>query len=210
MNDFFDYILKQPETSEDILGLQYGIVATSEDPLGLGRIQVYDQAKGGQYKSDWLFRALPFTSFTPPVPTKDDLVVFGYINGDPHQGCYVGVVVNNNNKPVGASKDFTIVLGGAKVVIEGATGRVKVETSADVSIVSSGGNVKVEGTNVTIKGANLTLEGTTEVTLKAPSVKFQATAIDFGSPSTLGTSGKQVATLGAIDSDGDTLVSKGW
>jgi uncharacterized protein (DUF2345 family) len=112
-------------------------------------------------------------------------------------------VVNNRNKPVGSNKDFTIVLGGAKVVIEGNGGKVNIETSSDISLLSTGGAVTVKGTNVTI-------EGTTQLKLKSPNVSFEAANIDFGSPSSLGTTAKQVVTLGAIDSRGDTIVSKGW
>ena len=192
--DIFDHIIKANTESSDIHGLQYGIVADTRDPLGLQRVQVYDQTKGGQYKSDWLIRGLPFTSFSPPVPKLGELVIFGYILGDPHHGCYLGLVVNNNNKPVGSDNDFTITLGSAKVVIEATTGNVTVTT---------GGNVAVKGTQVTI-------EATTNLVLKSPTVTYQAGSIDMGNPSNLLMSGKAIATIGAVDSRGDTLVTKGY
>lgn len=192
--DIFDHIIRANTESSDINGLQYGIVADVRDPLGLQRVQVYDQSKGGQYKSDWLMRGLPFTSFSPPIPKLNDLVIFGYIMGDPHHGCYLGLVVNNVNKPVGADSDFTISLGGAKVTIEAKTG--------DVTVTTSG--------NVSVKGAKVTLEATDTLTIKSPTVTYQSTSVNMGNPSSFTVSGKDVTTVGAVDNRGDILTSKGY
>ena len=192
--DIFDHIIRANTESSDVPGLQYGIVADIRDPLGLQRVQVYDQTKGGQYKSDWMMRGLPFTSFSPPVPKLGDLVIFGYIMGDPHHGCYLGLVVNNVNRPVGADSDLTIVLGGAKVTIEASNGNVSVTTNG----------------NVVVKGAKVTIEATDSLTIKAPTVSYQAGNISMGNPGSLTVAGKDLATVGAVDNRGDTLVSKGY
>lgn len=192
--DIFDHIIRANTESSDVPGLQYGIVADIRDPLGLQRVQVYDQTKGGQYKSDWLMRGLPFTSFSPPVPKLGELVIFGYIMGDPHHGCYLGLVVNNNNKPVGADSDLTIVLGGAKVSIEASSGNVTVTTSG----------------NVAVKGAQITIEATDNLIFKSPTVSYQAGNIDMGNPGSLVVAGKSITTVGAVDNRGDTLISKGY
>lgn len=169
--DLFDYIIRVNAESSESAGVQYGIVADVNDPLNLQRVQVYDQAKGGKFKSDWLMRGLPYTGFSPPVPKLGDLVVFGYIGNDPHLGCYFGLIVNLENKPVGSDTDLTIALGGTEVAIK-IDGSVKVRARGPVSIDSE-----------------------TEIALTAPSVTI---------------AGKQVATVGATDSRGDTLVTKGW
>ena len=192
--DIFDHIIRANTESSDVPGLQYGIVADIRDPLGLQRVQVYDQTKGGQYKSDWMMRGLPFTSFSPPVPKLGDLVIFGYIMGDPHHGCYLGLVDNNVNRPVGADSDLTIVLGGAKVTIEASNGNVSVTTNG----------------NVVVKGAKVTIEATDSLTIKAPTVSYQAGNISMGNPGSLTVAGKDLATVGAVDNRGDTLVSKGY
>lgn len=192
--DIFDHIIKANTESSDIDGMQYGIVADVKDPLGLQRVQVYDQSKGGKYKSDWLMRGLPFTSFSPPIPKLGDLVIFGYIMGDPHHGCYLGLVVNNNNKPVGSDDDFTIVLGGAKVSIEAVNGNVTVTTSG----------------NVTVKGVKVSIEATDTLTIKSPKVTYEAVDINMGNPSSFVVASKPITTLGAVDNKGDILVSKGY
>lgn len=194
MIELFDHIIRANTESSDIQGIMYGIVADVDDPLKLQRVQVYDQTKGGIYKSDWMLRGLPFTSFSPPVPRLGDLVIFGYIMGDPHQGCYLGVVVNNVNKPVGDDKDFTIVLGGATVSIRHTTGDVSVTTTGSVSV----------------KGARVTIDSEGDLTFKASAIKYQAPEIDFGNPDRAVIAGKSVVTLGGKDNAGNTIISKGW
>ena len=194
MMDLFDQIIKANTESSDVPGILYGIVADVSDPLKLQRVQVYDQAKGGIYKSDWMMRGLPFTQFSPPVPKVGDLVIFGYIMGDPHQGCYLGLVVNNVNKPVGGDKDFTIVLGGAKVVIEASSGNVTVTTSG----------------NVAVKGANISIEATNSLTIKSPAVTYDSATISMGNPGSLTVAGKAITTVGAMDTRGDSLTTKGY
>jgi hypothetical protein len=198
--EMFDGILAGSKPTGDLLGIQYGLVADTKDPLGLQRIQVYDQAKGGKHKSDWLIRGLPFTSFSPPVPKVGDLVVFGYILGDPHHGCYFGCAVNNVNRPVGSEDDFTIVLGGVTVSL----------TTQGIVGIKGAKEVNIESTKVTVKTTgDLSLEAK-DLTIKADTVKFTCPDTDFGAASSLKVSGKQIATVGAPDGRGDVLTDKGW
>ncbi len=191
--DFFDAILaSNNKAAVDTLGIQYGIVADIADPLKLQRVQVYDQAKGGNFKSDWLIRGLPFTSFTPPVPKVGDLVIFGYILGDPHHGCYLGCAVNQNNKPVGAEDDITVVLGSTTIK------------------VTLSGNVTVSGAkSVEVKATKVTIDSSEELTLKTPKLTIESPNIDV-TTSSYKVAGKQIATVSAVDSRGDSLTSKGW
>jgi phage baseplate assembly protein gpV len=194
--ELFDRIIKANVETGDILGIQYGIVAAVDDPLGLQRIQVYDQAKGGIHKSDWLIRGLAHTQLSPPIPKLGEMVIFGYIMGDPHHGCYLGMIVNQNNKPVGADDDLTVWLGTAKVSIVAATG--------DITIITEG------KLTATVKGETITIEATEELILKSPKVTYDSPTIDMGTPTSVKISGKQVTTIDAVDSRGDTLTSKGW
>lgn len=166
----FDSLLKANTESSGLSGLQYGIVASTDDPLNLQRVQVYDQAKGGQYKSDWLMRGLPFGNFSPPMPAAGELVVFGYIDDNPHKGCYLGLIVNNQNKPVGPDSDLTLLLGGTRIA------------------------VKLDGTVV--------IEAQGKVSITAPEIAFSTQLATIG--------GKDIATVGAVDSAGHTLVQRGW
>lgn len=185
MSSIFDAILAANKPTGTIDTWQYGIVAKNTDPLKLGRVQVYDQAKGGKHLSDWLMRALPFSSFTPPVPKAGDLVLFGYINGDPHTGCYSGVVVNNVNPAVGSDQDITVVLGNTKVTIT-KDNKVNVTGAAEVNISST----------------KVTLTTTQELTITTPVLTINSSNAKLN--------GKDLTTIGAMDTRGDTLVTKGY
>ena len=219
--ELFDQIIANSNRNDgDIQGLQYGIVADVRDPLKLQRVQVYDQAKGGQYKSDWLLRCLPFTSYSPPIPAVGDLVIFGYISGNPHNGCYLGLGVNQNNSPVGADPDLTIVLGSTKLSIAAATGHVSVSTDGNISVLTEGnltaqvkGNVSVsskgkltaesEGEmNLSTSGADITIKSGGKLRLVASEVSIEAGKATIG--------GKDIAVVGARDNTGDIIVDKGY
>lgn len=139
-----------------VQGIQYGIVASVDDPLGLGRIQCLDAAKGGKSLTDWLHRVLPFPGYSAPLPQPGQTVLIGYIDGDPHQGIYWGVLQNLVNPVINQGDNLVITVGS-----------VTLQISPDGSV---------------------DLSGVDRVTIN----------------------GKQVTTLGAKDSDGDTLVQKGW
>lgn len=204
--DIFDAILAANKPTGTIDTWQYGIVAKNNDPLKLGRLQVYDQAKGGKHLSDWLMRALPFTSFTPPVPKPGDLVLFGYINGDPHTGCYSGVVVNNVNPSVGGDEDITVVLGDTVVSIT-KDGKVNVTGATEVNVSS---------TKVTLTATDTITINTPVLNINSPTFSLVSTTLSMSgsglsvSPGTLKVSGKDIATVGASDTRGDTLVTKGY
>lgn len=183
MMTLFENISQANKDDGLLQGLQWGIVADNDDPLKLQRLQVYDAAKGGGFKSDWLIRALPFTSYSPPVPKVGDLVAFGYIGGNPHYGVYVGVAVNQNNKPVGGDRDLTIVLGSTSVSL----------SSQGAAVVKGATFVTVEATNITLKG-NTIIDGSLSIT-NASTAQIQ---------------GKQIATVGAGDTAGHTIINKGW
>lgn len=206
--EIWDHIVEAGKPSGDILGIQYGIVADNQDPLKLQRVQVYDQAKGGKHKSDWLIRGLPFTSFSPPVPKIGDLVSFGYIMGNPHHGCYIGCAVNNVNRPVGADDSITVVLGGVKVSID-PVGNVRVSGAKLIEIKDTQ-EVNIATTKLVVKTTgDLSLEGK-DIKIKGETITYDVPDINFGAPSSAKISGKQVVTLTGVDTRGDTMVDRGW
>lgn len=196
----FDHLIDAGKPTGDLLGIQYGIVADNVDPLKLQRVQVYDQAKGGRHRSDWLMRGLPFTSFSPPVPKIGDLVIFGYIMGDPHHGCYLGCVVNNVNRPVGADTDLTVVLGVVTVSLD-TKGIVNIKGAKEVNVESVKVTVKTTGA--------LSLEADA-LTIKANTVTYDCPSINLGNPTSAKIAGKNLLTEGAVDTRGDTVNIKGW
>lgn len=198
--EFFEQIIAANRPTGEMLGLQWGIVASTDDPLGLQRVQVYDQAKGGQHRSDWLIRGLPFTQFSPPIPKVGELVVFGYIAGNPHHGCYLGLAVNQNNKPVGADSDLTVVLGDVKL---------SVTIGGDVTLTGAN-SVMVDCQSLTAKASTATVESTGNMTLKAQQLTIDSPQVTFSNTSSLSVGGQQIATIGAVDTQGHTLTTKGW
>lgn len=214
--DLFADLVRANMPTGTIDGISFGLVANVTDPLKLQRLQVYDMTKGGQHTSDWLFRLLPYTSYSPPVPQLNDLVVVGYIDGNPHKGCYLGVVVNNKNKPVGSDSDLTLILGNAKIelLIDGtmiATGlksatveaRERVSVRAGTEAVLEAPQVTVKATNsATIEAPQLALKASGQLTLESATIALQTTNAKVA--------GKDITAVGGRDSRGDTIVDKGY
>ncbi len=171
MDLFADLIKANQDLQGRVQGISYGIVATTEDPMGLGRIQCLDAAKGGKSTTDWLFRVLPFSGFSPPLPIVGDTILMGFIDGNPHQGIYFGSLQNIRNPAVNSGADLVFIIG-----------ETKVQVTPDGQVVIS---------------------GATKVQIKSLQVEFlEATSVTIN--------GSQVATVGAMDTDGESLVTKGW
>lgn len=208
MQNLFDDLIAANRPSGLIQGLSFALVAAVDDPLGIQRVQVLDTSKGGIHKTDWLFRALPFTQYSPPVPRVNDLVVIGYINGNPHQGCYLGVVVNNNNKPVGGNSDLTVFLGGAKITLDASGNlnalglqQVRLECAKDIEATAAG--------KATLTAPMVLIKSSTQITIDSPQITVAASQIALNATS-VKINGKDVAVVGGKDSRNDTIVDKGY
>lgn len=98
------------------LGLLAGPVTDNDDPSGQGRVKVALPGKGGYSETDWLFRVVPFSGLSTPVPLVGDTVLVGYLDGDSHKGIYLGSVQNVLNPAAGA-KELHITLGDMEISI---------------------------------------------------------------------------------------------
>jgi hypothetical protein len=125
-----------------IQGCQYAIVSDNQDPLGLGRVQAYEPAKGAKSSTDWLFRILPMYGLTPPVPRVGDTVLIGYVDADPHKGVYWGLVVNAVNPPVGQANNLTVNIGTTLIAI---TPDGQIDISGVTSVAINGKQVATLG-----------------------------------------------------------------
>jgi hypothetical protein len=152
----FDSITKaNAGLSGRVQGIEYGIVNNIDDPLAVGRVQCLDTSKG-KSSTDWLVRLMPFNFLSPPLPRVGDVVLIAYINGDPHNGLYLGVVQNTLNYPQGDGNNLILDIGSTRVSFEPS------------------GAIAVTGVNsVTING-------------------------------------KEVLTIGSVDTRGDANNTKGW
>lgn len=193
MRLFEDLVRAQAATGR-INGISLGIVSRTDDPEKLQRVQVRDMSKGGESESDWLYRLLPYNQYTPPIPLVGDLVVLGYIDGNPHQGVYLGVIHNSKNTPLGELPDFDMAIGGVSLTLTKA-GKLTARGLTAIDIECTG------AAKVQAGGA---------ITLKAPSITLDSPSINFTGSSDVSINGKQIATVGAPDNRGDVITSRGW
>jgi hypothetical protein len=78
-------------------GLQFAIVTNCEDPLKLRRIKATTESKGGLTETDWLMpiKVLPY--YDPPIPPVGSSIIIGFLDGNPHDGVYLGSTINRTN-----------------------------------------------------------------------------------------------------------------
>lgn len=162
--------------TQDLLGRAYGVqlavVADTQDPLKLGQIRVMMPSKGGKTISDWLQRLMPWYGLSVPDLSVGDTVVVAFIDGNPHQGVYLGVLQNIVN-PAYDGDRLLYNIGGSQLSLDNQGTLSFVTDSCQMTITRQG-------------------------------------AVEFSGVTSFKINGKQVATLGAKDSDGDSLVTKGW
>jgi hypothetical protein len=68
------------------LGFQHGRVTSVDDPQEMGRVKARLFGMQANEESDWLEPLWPGS--IEAVPRVDEPVFVGFIQGDPHQGCY--------------------------------------------------------------------------------------------------------------------------
>lgn len=179
MEDIFKAIYagaKAAQSTQDVQGRVYGIqlavVADVTDPLELGRIKVLLPSKGAKTLTDWLTRLMPWHGVSAPILTKGDTVVIAFVDGDPHQGVYLGVLQNLINPTYGIDR-WVYTTAKAQLSID-SSGTMAYTTGSTRMEVTEQGSVSFTGVN------SFTING------------------------------KEVAVIGARDSDGDVLVDRGY
>ena len=120
------------ELADRALGLSLAIVADTNDPMLLGRIQVSLPEKAGRYQSDWLYRLVPWSGSSPQVPQVGETVVIGFLDGNKHKGVYLGILQNLLN-PASANDVWTATFAGANITID-AQGAIAITGATSVTI----------------------------------------------------------------------------
>lgn len=69
------------------------------DPTGLRRLKASPDAKVGSTEGDFLMRVLPCPYWDPPMPQPRASVAMGFFGGNPHDGAFSGIMVNQQNPP---------------------------------------------------------------------------------------------------------------
>lgn len=93
------------ELTNRVYGLQIGVVTDNQDPLNLRRIKVAPQSKGGVATSEWLGHCNPDPGRDAPIPLIGSTVYYQFLDGDPHDGVWIGVTHNDTNPPDSLQSD---------------------------------------------------------------------------------------------------------
>jgi hypothetical protein len=213
--------------------IEPAIVMAIDDPLNRRRVRV-TLAKSPETMTDWLDRLIVSPSDDPPLPQLGQTVVVAFYSGDGHHGCYFGALTNDRNVE---QKTTTPALDSARVVpgdlLENVEGESKSVIRKDL-IFDVGQTVLIKnaaGASLTLTEAgvaivedawgNRIILGGASGGMGLPSdviAEFQASmTIDLNNHSlsivdanNVSINGKQVATIGATDSRGDNLTTRGW
>jgi phage baseplate assembly protein gpV len=140
------------------LGLIYGIVTDRDDPDDYGRVRCTTAALGGNGVTDWLIRMVPMAGISTPVPPVGAVVPILYVEGNPHQGVYLGVITNDLN-PAQDKDALHVTVGDVGIV---ATERLVTVSLADTSLELSKTAITMKATDVTINGSKVMVVGGTD------------------------------------------------
>ncbi len=184
------------ELTNRIYGLQIGIVTDNRDPLNQRRIKVSPQSKAGLAPSDWLSHCNPAPAMDAPIPAVGSTVYFQFLDGDPHDGVWLGVTHNDTNPPDPTQSD---PVNDCAVEVPGNDRRTVVgdsthQTTGDrTDEIDKGHTIKVEENftlttqvgEISITSANnqVTIKGLTQVRLEDGSggyIVMSGGALRFG------------------------------
>lgn len=203
------------------MSVKFCITTGIVDPLDLRRIRVTTAEKGGATQTDWMMRILPCPYWDPPMPTIGMSVAAESFDGNPHDAAYLGPVVNNTN-PIFSKKDpflddwryipghSTLEVGQGADYSFGDTYKTEVR-SGDWTITVSSGRCLIEGPSASIEIDNgqIRLNATQSIAMIAP----QGITLNGSLMNVAGgrwsIDGREIAVIGAVDTDSDALVTSG-
>ena len=170
------------------------VVTNNSDPEDLRRIKVTVASKGGQTEvAGWLWRLTPDPYSDPPVPRVGQTVAVMFFDGDPHDGCYLGVLTNRPNPQ---RDTYAPVLDDARSIEGDQVEDIQGDRLTDIKGSDS---LTVEQT-VTIQnaaGASIVLNTDGTIAIVAPA----GIRITCNQESTI--NGKAIAVVGAGDNDSE-------
>lgn len=214
-----------------------GVIVQNVDPEKKRRVKVA-LASSPQLESDWL-RRLDISPFSDPcVPTIGQTVLVLWADGLETNGYYL--TVNNLTNPPRDKEDIVkdysseipgnksvLVNGNDDLTVKGEaliTSEKSVTTKADLDCkVEVKRNFIAQALQaITLSAAQYILlqagtwafklysNGTSEMTGGILTVNCGGFGLAFTNVGTMTINGKQICTTGAVDSRGDSLVTKGW
>lgn len=152
MDNIFESIMRSEvghQTLSQIQGrnlsLTLGVITDVADPDKLNRVRVLLPSEGGKSITPWYYRMVTMTRLAMPIDLVGRTAVCGYINGDPHEGIVLGIMVNALTTMNQDEEELLYRLGTSSISVK------------DKSIVLSTGNVKLEMTenDITINGKSV-------------------------------------------------------
>lgn len=234
MERIFDIWLTAEKASQIALDQQgrhqypvLAIVTNTSDPENKRRIKVSLPSSPG-LESDWLRRLLPYPQVDPPLPAVGQTVLILYVDGVETNGFYLSTV-NATNPP--RSKDSV-----QNDYSEGIPGNREIEIAGDDDLTVNQNVNTSAGEDITVKaGKSIRFQTDSGAYLELSEAGLVMLGDAFGHKWTLGgaggnawvwdangasiqvvnasnysINGHQIATVGAIDTHGDTITNRGW
>lgn len=218
----------------------FSSVCNIDDPNKLRRVKVTTDSKGAITENDYAMRELPCPFWDPPMPQLGQSIAINAFNGNPHDNYYTGVLVNKVNPPFPKADpindDWRLVPGnktlqvGKKETIEVKGDRV-IQTDGNehhrinnILIIEAGKTIVIKndaGASITLLengsavladawGKKLILAGNSGGGSEAIQWDLNGNSLNIINANDVTIHGKSICTIGAVDSDGDTEIERGW
>lgn len=194
--------------------IQRAIVTNNNDPDGQRRIKVALASKGGQLESNWMQRCNIAPGVDEPLPKRGQTVLVMSVEGNPHDGVWLGVITNNPNpaldKPDAIADRYQEIDGESKTTT-GADYKVNCGKSIRLQN-SAGAYLELNEAGFVVLGDAYGHKWTLGSGTGGSGWEWDAAnaSINIVNAADFQINGKTVTTLGAIDSRGDSLVQRGW
>ncbi|MBD2168068.1 hypothetical protein H6G04_27155 [Calothrix membranacea FACHB-236] len=212
-------------------------MTNNSDPENKRRIKVSLPSSPG-LESDWLRRLLPNPQVDPPLPAVGQTVLILYVDGVETNGFYLSTV-NATNPPRtkdSAQNDYSEGIPGNREVEVGGNDTLTVSGELSTATNKNATHKAEEDFKVEVK-KNILMEALQAITLVAAqyvmlkagqwfiklysngttqmgggvlTIDCSGFGIHFVNTGTMSINGKEIATVGAVDTDGDTITNKGW
>jgi hypothetical protein len=195
------------------LGLEFAQVTNVQDPLNLGRVQV---ARGSQVNSStgWLIRVMPWKFLSVPIPAVGDIVLVGFTEGNPNaDGFYLGFANNllNPSEKSGVALTYlwdnlSIVWNQQGILFKLGDLEFLMKAEEFISFKYGLSSVKICKDRIELASPQIIM-GTSPETL-GNIAAWSSDAINF-TASKVNVKNIEVALKGAVDTDGDVIVTTG-
>lgn len=214
MNSLFQTLRNAQQTTNELselsgrtLTVSRCIVTENNDPTKKRRIKVALPSKGGTLQSDWVRRLNDKPNTDSPLPRVGQTVLVLAVDGNAHDLVWLGVQTNDVNPPldkVNGVDDHKEETPGNHTVQCGRSLRLMNDAGAYIELSELGTVVIGDAFGHTwILGGSSSGSGAWKWDINGDN-------IDIVNASDFKINGKTIATIGALDSDGDTLQTRGW